>query len=227
MYDSDADKNIEREVLRKFIVGILHVLVKENKIDMTKTYDPIYLANIVSEYESILDDADGIIEIHHEFIDAAKEAIKNDKPIIAVVLLSTSVEQILNLHYRLALLMKGLSNEDITQILKRSNSDAKVGWLTSLVFGFKLSNEIKRRAFELIEIRNSIVHYKAVPDLLGSEENSYSRIKERIRSMDESSILTIPTDLQIELNEMLDENEPEYKTAKELSEILSKFLWPS
>lgn len=218
----DLTKEMEKDMLRRFIFYILNSLILDGTIDKDKAHDPGYLQELVLMNAYILDEPSfsRIVEIHHEFCDSARKMIEDKKPIVAIVLLCTAIEQILNLYYRHFLNAQGISDDEITKIIKRNNFDIKTGWLMTLVVGHEFPPDLKKRLLEIVDIRNSIVHYKAVPGPFHSDEDSYSRIKERIKKLDCTSILSIPNELEQTLEKIFEESNQEYKMTKELSEIL-------
>jgi hypothetical protein len=222
----DLTKEMERDILRRFISYILNRLVLDGMIDKDKAHDPEYLEKLVLKNTYILDEPSfsRIIEIHHEFCASARKMIDDNKPIVAIVLLCTAIEQILNLYYRYFLTFQGISDEDITKIIKRNNFDIKTGWLMTLVVGREFPPDLKKRISEIVEIRNSIVHYKAVPGPFDSDDDSYSRIEERIKKLDYTTILSIPNELERTLEKIFEESSQEYKMTKELSKILFTHL---
>ena len=102
-----------------------------------------------------------IPQIHNEFIEQAKNAVTSGRMKVAIILISTTIEHLLNIYYRQLLLFKELSPETITDIIRRTNVESKIGWLNSLTGQFEIPQDIGKQIKELFELRNAIVHYKA------------------------------------------------------------------
>lgn len=79
--------------------SILRELLNQKRIDPEKRYDPSYLWNEVLNNKNIFADFKVATQIHDEFIEVAEYAIENNKPLVAITLLATAVEHLLNLYY--------------------------------------------------------------------------------------------------------------------------------
>ncbi|VVB72285.1 Uncharacterised protein [uncultured archaeon] len=132
---------------------------------------------------------------------------------VAVVLIVTAIEQLMNVYYRNVLELRGLPQEDITKIIRRCNVDVKIDWLITLVLGHELPKDLKKSITDLVELRNSIVHYKAIPGPLEGDEDSATRILARIENLGFDP-LEIPLKLERTLENILEETNPDYKMSK-------------
>jgi hypothetical protein len=79
------------------------------------------------------------VTIHNTFIEFAKDAIDKKEPMIALVLLATAVEQIINCYYRFFLQYRCVPEEDIIQVIRRNNIDSKIRWLMPIILRCELN----------------------------------------------------------------------------------------
>jgi hypothetical protein len=149
---------------------------------------------------------------------------------IAVVLISTAIEHTLNINYRFLMRLRHFSDENITEMIKNSNFRSKVGWLMPLVFQMELEPELKKNLMKFIDLRNAIVHYKAVPfDLTDDDKCSSESIKIIIEGLD-FDFFELPEKLDKSLRAQILKLNPELKLVEDLMNTLSDHeeykLWP-
>jgi hypothetical protein len=117
------------------------------------------------------------------------------------------------------------TDEDITKVIKNNNFEDKTGWLMSLVFKTELEQNLKRNIKKLIDIRNAIIHYKAVPftlsDTIDDCKDSHSSIENQIKNLD-FDILSIPDELDEALNAQLIKLNPDLNLVNEMMEVMFK-----
>jgi hypothetical protein len=197
-------KEISDLILQSLLPNILLQLVLNNKIDKAKIYDRNYLFSKVKDFSREIggDNIFYIVESHKEFIDAANDAIKTNKNRIAIILIATAIENILNVEYSFLLRLRNFSNNDIYDIIRGNQIPAKIGWLMKLVFEIELEERFKKKILKITEIRNAIIHYKARPFTLSDEEDinscSSDDIEGKIKRID-FDILSIPEELDKKL----------------------------
>jgi hypothetical protein len=211
-------------VLKEFVPGILIQLLLNGMIDKSKISDPDYLwSKVINDMGEILGDIFYIVNAHKDFLEIAKIAIDTNKQMVAVVLISTTVEHILNCHYRYFMRLSGFTDEDITKIIKNNNFDDKTGWLMTLIFKTELEPNLKRNIKNLIDIRNAIIHYKAVPFKLDDaiRTDSHSIIENQIKNLD-FDMLAIPEELEEALNAQLIKLNPDLNLVDEMMEVMFK-----
>jgi hypothetical protein len=211
-------------VLKEFVPGILIQLLLNGMIDKSKISDPDYLwSKVINDKSEILGDIFYIVNAHKDFLEIAKIAIDTNKQMVAVVLISTAIEHILNSHYRYFMRLSGFTDEDITKVIKNNNFDDKTGWLMTLIFKTELDQNLKRNIKNLIDIRNAIIHYKAVPftldDRIDDRIDSHSIIKNQIKNLD-FDMLTIPEELEEALNTQLIKLNPDLNLVDEMMEVI-------
>jgi len=192
-------------ISQSLLPNILLQLMLNNKIDKTKIHDRDYLLSKATDFSREIggDNIFYIVETHKEFIDAANDALKANKYRLAILLIATAIENILNIEYSFLLRLRNFSNNDIYDIIRGNQIPAKIGWLMKLVFEIELDENFKKKLIKITEIRNAIIHYKARPFTLGDEEDmnscSSGDIEEKIKKID-FDILSIPEELEQKLS---------------------------
>jgi hypothetical protein len=190
--DIEMAKNLRKQLLPV----VIRNLVADGRLDVNKLDDREYVDKVLAQNENILDELTAIVEVHGDFLISAKEAINANRPEVAVVLIATAIEQIVNTFYREVLAEKGyLTADEITEIIRTTNMNAKLGWLLAIVADFSLDilpeHRLQKDILSLMELRNQIVHYKAVPKSLWSE----TPIPQRIQDYGFDKMLEIPEQL--------------------------------
>lgn len=213
-------------VLKEFVPGILIQLLLNGMIDKSKISDPDYLwSKVMDDKSDILRDIFYIINAHRDFLEVAKIALDTNKQMVAVVLISTAIEHILNGHYRYFMRLSRFNDDDITKVIKNNNFDDKTGWLMTLIFKTELERNLKRNIKNLIDIRNAIIHYKAVPftldDAIDDSIDSHSIIKNQIKNLD-FDMLAIPEELEEALSDQLIKLNPDLNLVDEMMEVMFK-----
>ncbi|MBV7333521.1 hypothetical protein KFU94_35860 [Chloroflexi bacterium TSY] len=221
----DLEENEIREgIVKEFLPHILSQLIDQGLIDEDKSAQPEYLWTIVREnlfnYD-VVSDPPVIFMFDEEFVEIAHHAIEVEKPSVAIVLIMVVVEHLLNRYYRDILARNDFSTKEITEIIRTSNIATKVGWLLKLSTGKELPNDLKERILKIAEIRNSIVHYKAVPvEMVDVDETDvgWRGIKKRLKQLDLSDVLSVIPDLQEALEEIYKSLDENYEIAKHMTQ---------
>jgi hypothetical protein len=217
-----TDKDEAKELFRDIAPSIIIQLILKGEIEKSKIHDREYILSKIRGGK-LNRDTFFIVSIHDDFLEFARNAIESDNQMIAIVLVATAIEHLLNIYYRQVMLVGGISGEDITKIIRASNFEAKMGWLMSIIFKIELEQELKRKIMRVIELRNSIVHYKAVPFMLDDDiedpTDSHSSIEDQMNKLD-FDILEIPHELEGALNEQFYELNPDLKIVKYIMKTL-------
>jgi hypothetical protein len=208
-----------RFVLRSFMPSILRKMLHQGLIDVDKSSDPNYLWNIVHENKNVARDIRVITQIHDGFLEVAEYAKTVNKPEVVIVLLATTIEHLLNLYFSEKLTIQKLAPDEISQFIRKNSIDAKIGWLISITGRLEFPEGLKKRVMNLVELRNSIVHYKAIPAQLDEEDN-YQRIKDRVKEIDFDELFATVTDLDNLLESALDKADPNRQLAREMARIM-------
>jgi hypothetical protein len=161
-----------------------------------------------------------LIDLHEEFAREAFELWERGRKYPAIVLFATASEQALNSHFRLVFLASGLRNEEITKIIRTQSLDAKLSWLMKIASRTKFPRALGRRLQTLFELRNSIVHYKAVPGHPDRGDDSHEAIRRKLRELGR---ISLRRDFRL-LNEFLDsvlvKHDPSFELAHEAAQQL-------
>lgn len=212
------------DLVKQFIPSILIQLLMHRNIDKEKISDSEYLwSKVKDERSNLASDIFYIVVFHEQFLEVAKKSLDEGKNEVAIVLIATAIEHVLNINYRQIMKFRGFSDEDITKIIKNNNFEDKIGWLMSLIFEKDLGPELRKNINKIIEIRNAIIHYKASPfklsDKIESITDSHSIIEKQIEILD-FDILSIPDELDEALNALFIELNPELKLVTEMMEVM-------
>jgi hypothetical protein len=223
---SEEDKSMLKMISETFkplftatVPDIFYKLIKNGKLDMSKINDPIYLMSMVQSNLPIESEFKIHVSIHDEFIDCAKMALDRDKKMVALSLICTVIEHHLNFYYRKALELQGFSDVDTSKIL-RSNFNAKLTWLAHLVFRREIPPEEIKYINEITDLRNEIIHFKAKPISQSWDDGSAGEISKKIEKLDLPVLFQYPEKLQYNLEQMLEDEYPDYKKAKELTQSI-------
>ncbi len=221
-FDSESNSELIKIAKRFFFPTILATLLENKLIDESKLSDHEYVWSKIKEHSEMLVNIPMIEWFEEDFLDTVREAIAAKRYEVAIVLVATVIEHHLNVFYRQALdANKLLITDEVTEIIRRANFRDKTGWLLLLVAKHQMSSELQEQIQQLTELRNQIVHFKAVPDS-GAHDNtggSHNLIKNRIRELNFDQVLTIPEQLSNFLDEALKsvrEESPIYRRAEEI-----------
>jgi uncharacterized protein YutE (UPF0331/DUF86 family) len=158
----------------------------------------------------------------NQLIEAARDAIKQERIPVAIILVATSIEHVVNIFYREILEKRyKLSSDEATDAI-RSNFQTKLSWLLKILSNHEISEELRKRVKQIIDLRNALVHYKA----LGSrfdEVDKVDSLVEQAKKIGLEVILNTPSDLESELASMLEAIFPEYELADRITESLVQF----
>jgi hypothetical protein len=165
-----------RIALRDIAPSLFREMLKRGLIDPARKSDPAYLLKAFRSNTRIIDDVPVVWNLYSGFIRIAELAVDNDEPEVAIVLLATAVDHILNIYYVERLAPRGLSEKDVALMIRSLNTEAKMGWLNSLTGPLEIPDDLKKRLLALMELRNAIVHYKALPKRFSEESWIGSRV---------------------------------------------------
>ncbi len=214
-----------KEITRDIFASLLHRLLLRNLISVEELNDSEKVQQVIEANRDILKEDTWIYLVHDKFIRYAKEAFEKKDNEVGVVLLATAIEQIVNSTYREMLQIKGLfSDNEITEIIRNNNIAPKLTWLLTLVsdYEYELDDDFKNKVLKLMEVRNQIIHYKAIPRTTSEIDNDSSQFEKTINSINADEVINIPDELLDFLDDvleyMVESNIPEYNTAKEAIE---------
>jgi hypothetical protein len=161
-------------------------LLLENKlIDLERASDPKYLRSILhNNIDFILSQFVGDkfgLRLDGSFLKNAKCAAENDDREVAIVLIATVIEHILNMYLNDMLEDRGLSADDAEKAIGNRNIDDKTGWLIKIL-GNEFPDGLKRQILKIANLRSAIVHFK--PRLWLSSIDSPTEMQKVIQQLD-------------------------------------------
>jgi hypothetical protein len=197
--ERELDRMVAEMALQTLYPPILVQLILNDKIDKAKIGDRDYLLSKIKNYSEEVgsENVFFVVTIYEEFIEAAKDAIKADRCEVAIILISTAIEHILNINYSYIMRFRKISDDDIYRVIRRSNFTDKVGWLLVLIFNMKLDENLLKDIMAINDIRNAIIHFKSVPATFADIEDadSLSKIKNDIQRINLDNMLMMPKKL--------------------------------
>jgi hypothetical protein len=205
--------------LRTFAPAIFLEMLNRHLIDPARKSDSAYLWQVFMSDDSILPDVQMRTSIHEGFITMAELAVDNDEQLVAIVLLATAVEHILNLYFGERLVRQGLSKKDVALIIRNLNTEAKMGWLNSLIGPLEIPDDLKKRLLALMELRNAIVHYKGLLMKI-DEETSYDWIRSRLEQTNFDEVIADIQELETAAEFALSSANPDRQLALEMTETM-------
>ena len=210
---------IENELIRDFVLPtLLKALIKRNMIDPSKSNSKEYLWNLVREDTDLINECNFVLEIQKQFINCAKEQFSLNNYSVGVVLIATSIEQVININLRFLLENFDLSQDEITQVIRSTNIDSKLGWILKIL-SIELSDDLINRVKRVFEFRNVIVHYKAEPYTIDDVSNIES-IERKIIDFGIDIILDLPKRLDETFQEIYYRNNSNFANVKNLIDIM-------
>ena len=226
---SDSDYAIPTDVTQKKLLEfgdfmmphLIYSLLQSKVAEPDRILDVDYLQDLWIS-GAVTDAVYRVVPINildKEFIDSAKEALDKDRKLAAIILIATAIEHRINVFYRLFLGAR-LPDHMITDII-RSSFHAKSNWLMILASEVEIPENLNKRLKLLIDTRNSIIHYKAIPDWPkpASIQDSFEKQLQEVVS---KNLLGLPDELQVFLDSVVDKNDPYRKMALDAWEAFKK-----
>jgi hypothetical protein len=196
--------------------SVLATLLEEGKIAEDRLDEPGYLKSILAANPEIFQGLALCEKIYDDFTDFARIALEEGRTSVAVVLVATAMEHILNWFYRDVLESEGgLTSKEATEVI-RSNINTKIGWLLILVTRYELPDDIRSKLAKIFDLRNSLVHYKIEPvawrDVLEGDSNK--SLRSRLQEFEEENFIEMPLQLSRALEALLEKMRPSYAAAR-------------
>jgi hypothetical protein len=129
-----------------------------------------------------------------------------------------AIEHKLNHLYRDLLKWRGLLEEQITQVIGSSNIHTKVGWLLHISTKVNLPDELRNRLMVLFEIRNAVVHYKAIPSKF-VKTDQFDHIEEKMKEFNLETMSKTLNQVELFIEEVYEQEVQHYGMAKKAAEI--------
>lgn len=182
MSTEDLKETVSKIMMEKFLPGLIRMLIVDGTLDASRLSEVDYIFSVVEANSELAAKLKYFVSIDDDFLESARDAIAANRPEVALVLIATVVEHQLNMFYREALSECNgqLDEDDITRVIKSSQLADKTGWLFKFVLEDELDNRLQNKLRNLAELRNQIVHYKAIPQSM-DDEHGGSRNQIRIK----------------------------------------------
>lgn len=220
----DELEQLTEALLGGMLAPMLQSLLVTGKLDRGKLDDlPYVYSTFKANFRDLLSRSPVVYTVHEELVTGARSEYENDRPEAAVVLAATATEHIINEFLRATLEEhSGLREEEVIQVL-RENTRTKTTWLLHLLTGEELSEALARRVSRLMEIRNSIVHYKCQPARSMEDrvdKPGLLRGRDDITDSDLAGLIAVPGDLRDELDATRKLASDSYRAASEVADAI-------
>lgn len=212
------NKRFEQKVVTYLLPHLLRILIvnghlKSEMLGKVELISSIFRKHLYVASKSF----SCVISLHEEFAEDSFRLWDKGRRYPALVLFATAVEQALNSHYRLAFLATGISNKEITAIIRSHNLDAKLTWLMNLATKTAFPKPLAKRLKSIFEIRNSIVHYKAIPGHPDQGDDSHEVIERSFKQLGKISLRRDFSLLNNFLDTVLMQHDPTFALAHEMA----------
>ena len=216
---SDLEKETITEGLEYALPQMVHYLVKRGKYENADLNSGLELAKILVENANELPEIiEASIAVSKVFLKWSKKALDEGENFVAIVLIATALEQDLNTCYRFLFREAGLGDEVITKIIKNHNIDSKLTWLLKVAAQTQLDEELRKKVMLIFDIRNSIVHYKAVPSRLEEDVGSFEKINLELQKLREMNLLELYEQFYSELEKLSSPKDKDWELSLQIAE---------
>jgi hypothetical protein len=227
--DSDKVEEAKRIILDGLMPVIIRNLIINGILDTSRLSEVDYIFSEINNHPQFIDNLNVIISIDRDFIESARDAIAINRPEVAIVLISTVIEHQLNMFYREVLNeCSELEHDTVTTIIKSNSLSDKTGWLFRLVLQEKMDIDLQKKLIKLVELRNQIVHYKAVPQNINNDYGgSYTMIRMKLEELNFNEVFTTLTCLSNTLEDALRRLKlslDDYKHTEEAMQAIQNFF---
>jgi len=185
-------KNLEKEFLKSTFPWMVLNLVKSGKFSQEDLKSPKKLYEIfVENMEDCVQNLEVSIGVSEEFVKWCQKALDEGDHHVAIVLIAVAFEQELNICYRFLFRRQGMSDDEISRIIKSHNIESKLTWLLKLAAQTELDSELKKKIKLIFDIRNAIIHYKGIPSRPDQDTGSFEKIELEIRNAEKMNMVEI------------------------------------
>jgi hypothetical protein len=210
-------------ILEQLLPHMMRALVEKGVVTERSLKNPGRLSSLFLRHiKTATEDFSILIALHGNFAADAYELWGRGKRLPAIVLFATAIEQLLNSHFRLSFLAQRFTNEEITQIIRSQTLDAKLTWLLKVSDRQRLPPALAKRLRIVFEVRNSIVHYKAVPGHPDRGDDSLDAIERRIKDLGRISFRRDIESLERILNSALLVSAPMFQLAHDAAQVVAQ-----
>lgn len=186
---------LNQNLLRDFLPLLVREMLSRNLINIERKEDSDYLWDVVLKHDYLTQEISFSIRIHDEFIQQSKISIKRKDYFVAIILLATAIEHILNLYFVERLHLQKISGSEIREVIRKTNLDAKTGWLLSIIGEIEIPQKLRQNIMKIVELRNSIVHYKPLLSTI-DEKGVYGNLTNEIRKLNFDQFQKCPGELE-------------------------------
>ena len=212
------------QIIEELLPHMLRALIHKGRITNEMLCDVRRLSSVFKKHvRTAAEQFSVVIALHEDFATEAFRLWDKGRKYPAIVLFATAVEQALNSHYRLVFLASGLTNDQVTKIIRTQTLESKLSWLMELVTKKSFRKPLATRLRHLSDLRNSIVHYKAVPGHPDRGDDSDDAIKRRLRQLGRISLRRDFALLNEFLDSVLIEHDPSFRVASVAARELINF----
>lgn len=186
MHAEDLEKAVRKMFKERILPLLVRKLITDEILDTSRLSEADYVLSEIKAHPEFIDTLKFFVSIDDNFIKSARDAIAANRPEVAIVLISTAIEHQLNMFYRETLDECNKLDEDTaTRIIKSNSLHDKTGWLFKLTLQRDMDVELQKKILNLIELRNQIVHYKALPEAIEDPRSgSHNTIRIKIEELD-------------------------------------------
>ncbi|MEK4431716.1 hypothetical protein MHB54_21375 [Paenibacillus sp. FSL M7-0802] len=219
MYDNEDSEQLEKKILDILYPNLISNLLINDLIDTARLDDKEYIRKVISENLHLIDEMKIQVTEYHSFIEGMKSEIDQSRLKTAVVLGGTCIEHIMNHFYQDVLpLLFDLDQGEINKVIGSLKLPDKIGWFYKITTKVGLPKELVNKILEIISLRNKVVHFQAVPEIIDTNSGSYQKLNSVVQSFDVSSIITTIKELETELEKVVKDLWPEINIANDIFE---------
>lgn len=217
------DNTLAEQTVEYLLPYIVYNLLKKGKFNGVGLNSPSKLFKVFSDnIPECVNDLEFPIGVSERFIFWAQKAHDEGDKYIAIVLVAIAMEQELNQCYRYILQEEGLSDDEITKVIKSHNIESKLTWLFKLIAKTELDDNLRKKVKAIFDIRNSIVHYKAVFTKPDQDIGSYEKIELEIKRVEGIDFFDVYKEFDEKLRKICFENNEDWvKTIQITQKIMS------
>jgi len=219
-----SEKELEQEISNFITPVLIEHALQQGFLDKSLCKDPDYVISVITSEPTIniIEKLGFLIETNDEYDETLKHTLENKFYKTSLILAATIVENDLNMFYRLLLWEKDVEEKNITEIIRKNNFDSKFGWLFKYATKYEFDVEIKKKLISIIELRNSIVHYKFEPDIIDIGGGSFDKTEAFLEKIDFTELESTLLELKLFLEQILDKCIKFRSEAKEIAVFLSE-----
>lgn len=198
---------------------ILLVILRQQLLNPRREKEWMYLWGITLKHLfEVIPKIEYVLDLHGDILLDAEQLISESHYNSAIILISTAAEHIINTFYRISLTTRGLTNNQIDDVVKISFR-SKLDWLMKLM-DITIPEDILCELRYIYKLRNSLVHYDAMLLELIDRENPVYKKQDEINQINYEELIEKVRRLDEILTDKTIEDDTLRKKAKMLSEYM-------